>query len=166
MLDAIIDLRTPRFLLILRTAFGGAYASFNNYPTGADLVVALPTTRLAVMGPAGVEFVYKQELQAVRGSLKARVAEARRDLEAQGVSPTEAQAQAQEAVRAWAAAQEADLAARYERELMNPNEALSLGSISQIVMPSDVRSLLTENLSFHLRHYEPAPMGGVQREFH
>ena len=49
---------------------------------------------------------------------------------------------------------------------MNPNEALSLGSISQIVMPSDVRSLLTENLSFHLRHYEPAPMGGVQREFH
>lgn len=166
MLDAIIDLRTPRFLLILRNAFGGAYASFNNYPTGADLVVALPTTRLAVMGPAGVEFVYKQELQEVRGSLKRRVAEARRDLEAQGVTPTEAQAQAQEGVRAWAAAQEAALAARYERELMNPNEALSLGSISQLVMPSDVRSLLTENLSFHLRHYEPAPMGGVQREFH
>jgi acetyl-CoA carboxylase carboxyltransferase component len=166
MLDAIIDLRTPRFLLILRNAFGGAYASFNNYPTGADLVVALPTTRLAVMGPAGVEFVYKQELQAVRGSLKARVAEARAALEAQGVSPAEAQAQAQEGVRAWAAAQEADLAARYERELMNPNEALSLGSISQIAMPSDVRRLLTENLSFHLRHYEPAPMGGVQREFH
>ena len=45
MLDAIVDVRTPRILLILRNAFGGAYASFNNYPTGADLVLALPTTR-------------------------------------------------------------------------------------------------------------------------
>ena len=63
MLDAIIDVRTPRILLILRNAFGGAYAAYNNYPTGADLVLALPTTRLAVMGPAGKEFVYKDELR-------------------------------------------------------------------------------------------------------
>lgn len=53
MLDAIIDLRTPRFLVLIRNAFGGAYASYNNYPTGADFVCALPTTRCAVMGPAG-----------------------------------------------------------------------------------------------------------------
>ena len=53
MLDAIIDLRTPRFLLILRNAFGGAYASFNNYPTGADLVVALPTTARRGDGASG-----------------------------------------------------------------------------------------------------------------
>jgi acetyl-CoA carboxylase carboxyltransferase component len=45
MLDAIIDVRTPRILLIVRNAFGGAYASFNNYPTGADVVLALPVTR-------------------------------------------------------------------------------------------------------------------------
>ena len=62
--------------------------------------------------------------------------------------------------------QEAALAARYEKELMNPNEALSLGSISQIVMPSDLRKVLGENLLFHLRHYEPGPFAGVQREFH
>ena len=55
MLDAIIDLRTPRFLVLIRNAIGGAYASYNNYPTGADLVVALPTTRVAVMGPPGME---------------------------------------------------------------------------------------------------------------
>jgi len=36
MLDAIIDIRTPRILLILRNAFGGAYAAFNSYATGAD----------------------------------------------------------------------------------------------------------------------------------
>ena len=29
MLDSIIDLRTPRFLVIIRNAFGGAYASYN-----------------------------------------------------------------------------------------------------------------------------------------
>src|SRR6185369_8904643 len=66
MLDAIIDLRTPRILLILRNAFGGAYAAFNSYATGADVVLALPTTRVAVMGTAGKEFVYKDELRAVR----------------------------------------------------------------------------------------------------
>ena len=49
---------------------------------------------------------------------------------------------------------------------MNPEEALSLGSISQIVMPADLRNVLTEHLAFCLRHYEPAPMQGVQREFH
>ena len=66
MLDAIIDLRTPRILLILRNAFGGAYAAFNSYATGADIVLALPTTRVAVMGPAGKEYVYKTELKPRR----------------------------------------------------------------------------------------------------
>jgi len=143
MLDAIIDLRTPRFLLIIRNAFGGAYASYNNYPTGADFVIALPSTRAAVMGPAGVEFVYKNELRAIRSAVKNKQQTAQ-----------------------WAKEQEALLAKRYEEELMNPNEALSLGSISQIVMPSDLRKVLSENMSFHLRHYIPEPLNAVQREFH
>ena len=166
MLDAIIDLRTPRFLLIIRNAFGGAYASFNNYPTGADLVIALPTTRVAVMGPAGVEFVYKKELRAIRGAISGKLKAMVSELINAGHDPEVAHAEAEEGVRAWAVAQEADLATRYERELMNPNEALSLGSISQIVMPADVRRVLGENMAFHLRHYTPTPMEGVQREFH
>jgi len=142
MLDAIIDLRTPRFLLIIRNAFGGAYASYNNYPTGADFVVALPSTRAAVMGPAGVEFVYKNELRAIRAAVKSG-----------------------EQTADWGKEQEALLGKRYEEELMNPNEALSLGSISQIVMPSDLRKVLAENMDFHLRHYKPEPFTAVQREF-
>jgi acetyl-CoA carboxylase carboxyltransferase component len=142
MLDAIIDLRTPRFLLILRNAYGGAYASYNNYPTGADLVIALPSTRAAVMGPAGIEFVYKDELRTIRAAVKAKKQTA-----------------------TWAAEQEALLAKRYEAELMNPNEALSLGSISQIVMPSDLRKVLGEHMEFHLKHYTPEPFTSVQREF-
>lgn len=166
MLDAIVDLRTPRFLVIVRNAFGGAYASYNNYPTGADFVVALPTTRLAVMGPAGVEYVYKDELRKIRGQVAERTREVEQQQLAQGVSEEEAASAARSAVAQWVKAQEAELAQRYERELMNPNEALSLGSISQIVMPSDLREVLAENMAFHLRHYEPSPMSGIQREFH
>jgi hypothetical protein len=98
--------------------------------------------------------------------VQGRVQEAVAVLEAQGRSAEEALSEAQEGVSAWVASEEAALAQRYERELMNPNEALSLGSISQLVMPEDVRQLLASNLAFHLRHYQPAPMGGVQREFH
>lgn len=166
MLDAIIDLRTPRFLLLIRNAFGGAYASYNNYPTGADFVVALPTTRAAVMGPAGVEFVYKNELRQIRGKLPQQTAALSAKFKAEGMDDEQALAEAKHQAAQDAKAEEALLATRYEKELMNPNEALSLGSVSQIVMPSDLRKVLGENMAFHLRHYQPEPFQGVQREFY
>jgi acetyl-CoA carboxylase carboxyltransferase component len=166
MLDSTVDLRTPRFLVIIRNAFGGAYASYNNYATGADLVVALPTTRAAVMGTAGMEFVYKDELRKIRGSIQSRIADATHELLKNGMGEKEANGKAVESIQQWAKEQEAILVKRYEDELMNPNEALSLGSISQIVMPSELRKLLVENVEFHLRHYQPAPLTDVQREFH
>lgn len=166
MLDAIIDLRTPRFLLLVRNAFGGAYASYNNYPTGADFVVALPTTRVAVMGPAGVDFVYKRELRELRNAVGRRIKSLTKEHLSNGCSEEQAKQLAQQSVRDWVAEQEALLTARYEQELMNPNEALSLGSISQIVMPSDLRKVLGENMAFHLQHYTPEPLQAVQREFH
>ncbi|NQX89291.1 MAG: acetyl-CoA carboxylase carboxyltransferase subunit [Halioglobus sp.] len=166
MLDAIVDLRTPRFLVLVRNAFGGAYASFNSFPVGADFVVALPTTRVAVMGPAGVEYVYKDELRKIRGSVKTKVeAETQSQLDA-GLSDSDAKEAAQSLVTEWVKAEEAKLAQRYEQELMNPNEALSLGSISQIVMPSDLRQVLAENMAFYLRRYRAEPLHAVQREFH
>ncbi len=166
MLDAIIDLRTPRFLVLLRNAFGGAYASYNNYPTGADLVIALPTTRAAVMGPAGVEFVYKKELRALRGSVAEQISKHTELYKKSGMSAKKAADEAEVAATQWLKTEEALLAKRYEAELMNPKEALSLGSISQIVMPSELRKVLGENLQFHLRHYTAEPMQSVQREFH
>ena len=166
MLDAIVDLRTPRFLVLVRNAFGGAYASYNNYPTGADFVVALPTTRVAVMGPAGVEYVYKDELRKIRGSVEARIAKETEAQLAAGLSAEDAASAAHALVDDWVKAEEQALAQRYEQELMNPNEALSLGSISQIVMPSDLRQVLAEHMDFCLRHYEPQPLQSVQREFH
>jgi len=165
MLDAIIDLRTPRFLVLIRNAFGGAYASYNNYPTGADLVIALPTTRAAVMGPAGVEFVFKDEVREIRSETAKKIITLTQENRAKGLSETDAVAAAEKAAKAWAKEQDALLGQRYEKQLMNPNEALSLGSISHIVMPSDLRNVLTENLAFHLRHYTAEPMQAVQREF-
>jgi acetyl-CoA carboxylase carboxyltransferase component len=166
MLDAIVDLRTPRFLVLVRNAFGGAYASYNNYATGADFVVALPTTRVAVMGPAGVEYVYKDELKKIRANRETRIHTESEARVAQGLSVTEASKEAALAVDALIKAEEAALAQRYEQEIMNPEEALSLGSISEIVMPADLRQVLARQMAFCLRHYQPGPMQSVQREFH
>mgnify|MGYP000293224005 CR=1 FL=1 len=166
MLDAIIDVRTPRILLILRNAFGGAYAAFNCYATGASLVLALPTTRVAVMGTAGKEYVYKDDLRRIR----ARAAAMERDeLEVRikaGTPPEVAREEAKRAAMDWLRAEEAQVSLRYERELMNPREALSLGSISEIVLPADLRAVLAHNLESLMRAYVPGPMGGPQREFH
>jgi acetyl-CoA carboxylase carboxyltransferase component len=103
------------------------------------------------MGPAGKEYVYKTELKHARDTAAKR----RKD-------PNDDEA----AIAEWLKAQEGELNQRYERELMNPREALSLGSISEIVMPADLRRVLGNNLEFLLRHYVPGPMTGVQREFH
>ncbi|PCJ41673.1 MAG: acetyl-CoA carboxylase carboxyltransferase subunit [Moraxellaceae bacterium] len=166
MLDAIIDLRTPRMLLIVRNAYGGAYAAFNSYATGADVVMALPTTRLAVMGPAGKEFVYKKELRAIRAALTARITEQTNTLIEGGMPAETAKKQAEADVDAWQKEQEGILGSRYEAAIMNPKEALSLGSISHLVMPMDLRSSLGNHLEFLLRTYKVGPMTTVQREFH
>lgn len=146
MLDAIVDLRVPRLLLIVRNAYGGAYASFNNYATGADAVFALPSARIAVMGPAGRQFIYKDEFREIMANYRKAAAD-------------DAHAAAVERDRRMA-----ELTRRYERELMNPEEALKLGSVSQIVMPGYSRKVVGRKLQFLMRHYVPSAMGGVQRE--
>jgi acetyl-CoA carboxylase carboxyltransferase component len=166
MLDAIIDLRTPRILLIIRNAFGGAYAAFNSYATGADIVLALPTTRVAVMGTAGTAYVFKKELQEARSGAAEMIERGAAERIAAGSAPEEARRDAQREAGEWFRRREVELNQRYENDLMNPREALSLGSISEIVMPTDLRSVLGHNLEFLLRHYAPGPWQDIQREFH
>ncbi len=166
MLDSIVDLRTPRILVLVRNAFGGAYASFNNYATGADFVFALPATRVAVMGPAGREFVYKDELAGLSRERAARFAKLLSERRGAGADEAHAAREAEREVSRWFAAEDAKLVARYERDIMNPREALSLGSISQMVLPRDLRRLLADTMDLCMRHYEPSAMTGPQREFH
>jgi acetyl-CoA carboxylase carboxyltransferase component len=148
-LDSIIDVRVPSMTLIIRNAFGGAYASYNSHFVGADMVFTMPMARIAVMGPAGKEFVYKDEIRALDVEYRKAIAG--------GKSKAEAEA-----------ARDAGLAAlttRYEAELMNPKEALALGSVSRVVMPGTSRRVLAQNLNFLMRTYSPGPMTGPQREF-
>jgi len=149
LLDSIIDLRVPTITLIIRNAIGGAYAAYNSHFVGADLVLSMPMARIAVMGPAGREFVYKDELREVEAAHQKALAK--------GGDAAEAKKRRDEAL--------AKLNERYESELMNPKEALSLGSVSRIVMPGTSRRVLAENLDFLMRTYTPSPMSGPQREF-
>jgi acetyl-CoA carboxylase carboxyltransferase component len=166
MLDAIIDVRTPRILIVVRNAYGGAYASYNNYETGADWVIGLPTARIAVMGPVGRRFVYKKELAQYQQEAKMREQTLMRELQTQGLSCEQAQSQAAARAKTWLQDRDNELAARYEQELMNPKEGLSLGSLSEIVMPEALRSKLIYQLQLLLRNYQPSAFQGVQREFY
>ncbi|MEX2204784.1 MAG: carboxyl transferase domain-containing protein [Myxococcota bacterium] len=148
LLDAIIDIRTPSMTLIIRNAFGGAYAAYNSHFTGADAVFAMPMARISVMDAGGgAQFVFKDELRAI---------EAEYQKAAKGGSEADARRARDAGLKA--------LRERYERELMNPNEALSLGSVSRIVMPGTSRRVLGEHLAFLMRTYTPSPMSGPQRE--
>ena len=148
LLDSIIDLRVPRLTLILRNAFGGAYCAWNSHHVGADFVFALPTARIAVMGPAGRQFVYKEEYREI-------VFNHHKSIES-GMDETEAGVIRDKAM--------SNLTARYEKELLNPEEALRLGSVSRLVMPGFSRKVLGNTLLYLLRHYQPSPMVGTQRE--
>jgi len=47
---------------------------------------------------------------------------------------------------------------------MNPKEALSLGSVSRLVMPGSSRRVLAWSIDFLMRTYTPQAMSGPQRE--
>ena len=148
LLDSIIEIRTPRMTMIIRNAFGGAYAAYNSHFVGADLVFAMPMARVAVMGSAGMDFVFKDEMRAIAAKHKSAIDG--------GASESEANLERDQAL--------AILTTRYEDKLMNPKEALSLGSVSRLVMPGESRRVLARNLDFLMRKYQPSPMGGLQRE--
>jgi hypothetical protein len=110
--------------------------------------------------------VYKDALRGARARAAAMVREETEARLTTGAAPELARDEAQRVADDWLKAQEAEIGLRYERELMNPREALSLGSISEIVMPDDLRAVLGRNLDALLRSYVPGPMTGPQREFH
>jgi acetyl-CoA carboxylase carboxyltransferase component len=101
------------------------------------------------MGPPGREDGYKYEMTAVQTKYQAAIKA--------GATPQEAGAERDREL--------ALISQKYERELMNPKEALSLGSVSSIVMPGTTRRVLAKNLLFLISKYQPSPMSGVQREF-
>lgn len=64
MLYAYAEASVPKITLITRKAYGGAYLAMNSRDMGADLVFALPTAAVAVMGAEGAaNIVYRKDIQ-------------------------------------------------------------------------------------------------------
>ena len=100
------------------------------------------------MGPAGRQYVYKEEYQSIMKNYREAIDSSK--------DSSEAKTQRDQALDG--------LTDRYEREFLNPEEALKLGSVSSLVMPGYSRQVLGTSLHYLLRHYEPSPLSGPQRE--
>jgi len=74
MLYAWKEAAVPKVTCIIRKAYGGAFSAMSNKEMGADLVLAWPTTEIAIMGAEGaVRILFRKEIDAAED--KARVRE-------------------------------------------------------------------------------------------
>ena len=138
--------------LIIRNAFGGAYAAYNSHFAGADMVFAMPMARIAVMGAgAASEFVYKDEIRALDAELPARRSRAARPKAEARRARDAGLAQLARALRARADEPEGGALAR-----------LGVAHRDAGHEPARARPRTS---NFLMRTYTPSPMGGPQREF-
>ncbi len=65
LLYAFTEATVPKVNVIVKKAYGGAYAAMNSKQTGADVVFAYPTAEIAAIAPnAGVGVIYSDRLKA------------------------------------------------------------------------------------------------------
>ncbi len=65
LLYAYSEATVPKITVILRKAYGGAYIAMCSRHLAADMVFALPTAEIAVMGPSGAaNIIYRKEIKA------------------------------------------------------------------------------------------------------
>jgi acetyl-CoA carboxylase carboxyltransferase component len=73
MLYAWKEATVPKVTCIIRKAYGGAFAAMSNKEMGADLVLAWPTTEIAIMGAEGaVRILYRREIDAAEDKNRVR----------------------------------------------------------------------------------------------
>jgi acetyl-CoA carboxylase carboxyltransferase component len=64
MLYAYAEASVPKITLITRKSYGGAYLAMNSRDMGADVVLAWPTSAVAVMGAEGAaNIIYRRDIQ-------------------------------------------------------------------------------------------------------
>lgn len=64
MLYAYTEATVPKISLVVRKAYGGAFAAMGSKGMGADVVLAWPTTEMAIMGPeAAASVLYRKEIE-------------------------------------------------------------------------------------------------------
>jgi len=75
---AYSEATVPKITVIVRKSYGGAYISMGSKHLGADVVFALPTAEIAVMGPEGAaEIIFRKELEEKPEAKKGLVEEYR-----------------------------------------------------------------------------------------
>ncbi|NLA75059.1 MAG: methylmalonyl-CoA carboxyltransferase, partial [Deltaproteobacteria bacterium] len=63
LLYAYSEATVPKFTVIMRKAYGGAYIAMCSRHLGANIVIAWPTAEIAVMGPEGAaNIIFKREI--------------------------------------------------------------------------------------------------------
>jgi acetyl-CoA carboxylase carboxyltransferase component len=73
MLYAWKEATVPKVTCIIRKAYGGAFSAMSNKEMGADLVLAWPTTEIAIMGAEGaVQILYRKEIEAAADKARIR----------------------------------------------------------------------------------------------
>jgi len=72
-LYAYSEATVPKITVILRKAYGGAYIAMCSRHLGADMVFALPTAEIAVMGPDGAaNIIFRDEISKAENPAEAR----------------------------------------------------------------------------------------------
>ncbi len=67
LLYAYSEATVPKITVIVRKAYGGAYIAMCSRHLGADLVFALPTAEIAVMGPEGAaNIIFRDEIASAQ----------------------------------------------------------------------------------------------------
>ncbi|MHC5909179.1 acyl-CoA carboxylase subunit beta, partial [Streptomyces sp. S6] len=114
LLYAYAEATVPKVTVVVRKAYGGGYAVMGSKHLGADVNLAWPTARIAVMGAEGaVSVLHRRELAAAAADGEERAALLR-----------------------------AKLVAEYETAWANPYTAAARGYVDAVIAPATTRAHL------------------------
>lgn len=117
LLYAYAEATVPKITVTMRKAYGGAYCVMGSKGLGADVNLAWPTAQIAVMGAAGaVRFLHRREIKAAEAS--------------------------ESDVKALIA----DFERQYEGHMLTPYRAAERGLIDEVILPSETRIRVAQNL--------------------
>ena len=127
MLFAYASTTVPKITVIMRKSYGGAYIAMCSKELGADAVFAWPTAEIAVMGAEGASNIL------YKGELDK-------------ITDPEAKA-----------ARRTELLAEYREKFSNPYQAAGIGSVTDVIEPSETRAVVAQALRNTLTKREVRP---------
>lgn len=153
LLYAFAEATVPKFTVILRKSYGGAYLVMNSHHLGADLVFAWPTAEVAVMGPQGaINVIFRRDLLEVKCKVICEkmgwnISEV--EIDRSGMPSKGDKKPDETAINAGEEALEAkrqELIADYKEKFANPFLPAEHGFIDEIILPHETRPRLINAL--------------------